>query len=250
MKSLLIANWKMNPPTFKEAKKLLEATKKAADIAKNVTIVVAPPSIYVRELRATYRGKKLSFAVQSAHFEKAGSFTGEISMVQVKDAGATHVIIGHAERRAMGETNDDARKEVVAALALSLTPILCVGELARTADGAHFSYIKDQLKAGFADVLAPKIPRVIVAYEPVWAIGAETAMNPRDMHETAIFIRKTIVELYGEKGMAVKILYGGSIDDTNAPTMLKDGDVAGLLVGRASADPERLTALVRAIKPL
>lgn len=248
MKSLLIANWKMNPPSFKEAKKLLEAAKKAADNAKNVTIIIAPPAIYLRELRGAYKGKKLSFAVQNAHAEAAGSFTGEISMMQAKDAGASYVIVGHAERRAMGESNDDTRQKVAAAVALSLSPILCVGETLRTQDGEHFNLIKEQLKAGFADVLVAKIPRVTIAYEPVWAIGATVAMSPRDMHEMAIFIRKTIVGLYGEKGMAVKILYGGSIDDTNAAAMLKDGDVAGLLVGRASADPEKLSALVKAIK--
>ena len=248
MKSLLVANWKMNPPTYAEAKKLLEATKKAADSAKNVTIVIAPPSIYVRELRASYKGKKIGFAIQNAHAEAAGSFTGEISMVQAKGAGITQVIVGHAERRAMGESNDDTRKKIAAGVALGLSPILCVGELTRTTDGEHFEFIKAQLKAGFADVLVAKIPKVTIAYEPVWAIGASTAMSPRDMHEMAIFIRKTIVGLYGEKGMAVKILYGGSIDATNAPAMLTQGDVVGLLVGRASTDVASLTALVKAMK--
>jgi triosephosphate isomerase len=248
MKSLLIANWKMNPPTFKEAKKLLEATKKAADSAKNVTIVVAPPSLYIRELRAFYKGKKLSFAVQNAHAEASGSFTGEISMAQAKDAGVAQVIVGHAERRAMGESNDDTRKKVAAAIALGMSPILCVGELVRTQDGEHFDFIKNQLKAGFADVLLAKISRVTIAYEPVWAIGAASSMSPRDMHEMAIFIRKTIVGLYGEKGMAVKILYGGSIDETNASAMLAHGDVVGLLVGRASTEPVKLAALVKVMK--
>ena len=248
MKSLLVANWKMNPTILKDAKKLLEVTKKAADTAKNVTIVVAPPTIYLRELRAFYKGKKLAFAVQNAHAEAAGSFTGETSMVQAKDAGATYVIVGHAERRAMGETNDDTQKKVAAAVALSMQPILCVGETKREPDGEHLSFIKDQLKAGFADIPVAKIPRVTIAYEPVWAIGATAAMNPRDMHEMAIFIRKTIVGLYGEKGMTVKILYGGSIDDGNAAAMLTHGDVAGLLVGRASADAEKFPALVKAIK--
>lgn len=250
MKSLLVANWKMNPPTFKEAKKLFEVTKKAADTAKNISIVVAPPSLFIRELHTGYHGKRIAFAIQNAHFETKGSFTGEISLAQAKDAGVSYVIIGHAERRAMGETNDDTRKKVAAAISRSMSPILCVGETTRRQEGEHFDFIKEQLKAGFADVLIGKIPRVTIAYEPVWAIGAETAMNPRDMHEMAIFIRKTIVGLYGEKGMAVKILYGGAIDETNASDMLTQGDVSGLLVGRASADSEKLTALIRSIKNL
>ena len=250
MKSLLIANWKMNPKTFKEARALFEATKKAADLAKNVTIVVAPPSLYLRELRSGYRGKRLSFGMQNAHFESKGSFTGELSIVQSKDAGATYVIIGHAERRAMGETNDETRQKVAAAVNGSMAAILCVGEAERTHEGDYFEFIKAQLKAGFADVPLAKLGKVIIAYEPVWAIGATESMNPRDMHEMAIFIRKTLVELYGEKGMTVRILYGGSIDAENASAMLTGGDVAGLLVGRASTDPATLTELVRAIKNL
>lgn len=245
---MIVANWKMNPPTFREAKALLEATKKAADIGKSVSIVVAPPSIYLRELRASYRGKKLAFAAQNAHYEKSGAYTGEISLAQCKDAGVTHVIIGHAERRAMGETNDDMRKKVAAALGIGIIPILCVGEAKRGAEGEHWSFIKEQLRAGFADVPATKIARVIVAYEPVWAIGTTTPMSPRDMHEVAIFIRKSIVELYGEKGMTVKTLYGGAIDEGSAAAMLQHGDVDGLLAGRASAESSKILALVRAMQ--
>lgn len=250
MKSLLVANWKMNPTTFKAAKALFGATRKAADLAKNVTFVIAPPSVYLRDLRAGYAGKRIHFGVQNAHFDASGSFTGEISLPQAKDAGASYVIIGHAERRAMGETDDDTRKKVAAAIALSVSPILCIGEKERTPEADYFAIIKEQLKAGFADVPAAKIPRVTIAYEPIWAIGAAAAMNPRDMHEMAIFIRKTLVELYGEKGMSVRILYGGSIDSENAAAMLTLGDVGGLLVGRASADAAKLTALVKAIKHL
>ncbi len=245
---MIVANWKMNPPTFREAKALLEATKKAADVGKSISIVVAPPAIYLRDLRASYRGKRLAFAAQNAHYEKSGAYTGETSLVQLKDAGVGYVIVGHAERRAMGETDDDTRKKVAASLALSITPVLCVGELKRGSDGEHLSFVKEQLRAGFADVPVAKIARVIVAYEPVWAIGATTPMGPRDMHETAIFIRKTIVELYGKVGMSVKILYGGSIDEVSAPAMLQQGDVDGLLAGRASAEGKRMLALVRAMQ--
>jgi len=248
MKSLLIANWKMNPATFKDARKLFDATKKVGDSAPNVSIVVAPPALYLRELKGAYRGKKLAFAVQHAHAEASGSFTGEVSLAQAKQAGASYAIIGHAERRAMGETNDDTRAQVAAALALSMTPILCVGEKERTPASEYFNFIKEQLKVGLSEVQVPKLSRVIIAYEPVWAIGTATPMSSRDMHEMAIFIRKTIVGLLGEKGMLVKILYGGSIDASSAPDMLVHGDVAGLLVGRASTTTQSITELVRAIK--
>ncbi|HUO55826.1 MAG TPA: triose-phosphate isomerase [Candidatus Paceibacterota bacterium] len=248
MKSLLIANWKMNPLTLHEAQKLLESTVKASNAAREVSVIIAPPALYLIPLRAGYRGKKVAFGVQNAHFENTGSFTGEISMEEARNAGASHAIIGHAERRAMGESNEDTRKKVAAALSLNIVPILCVGEKARGYEGEHLIFIKEQLRAGFSDVAPGKVARVIVAYEPIWAIGAEEAMNPRDMHEMAIFIRKTLVELCSEKAMGVRILYGGSIDEGNAVAMIRQGDVAGLLVGRASARKEKITQLIRAIK--
>lgn len=247
MKALVIANWKMNPQTLSEAKKLLESTKKATEKARGVTIVVAPPAIFLHDLRASYRGKKLSFGIQNAHQEPAGSYTGEISLTQARTTGAEWAIIGHAERRAIGEGDEDIRKKVAAALALKMTPILCIGEKTRDASGEHLSLIKAQLKSGLADVPAAKLPKVVIAYEPVWAIGAQEAMKPHDMHEMAIFIRKTLFETYGKPGMSAKILYGGSIDENNAPAMMHEGDVEGLLVGRASADTARFARLLSAI---
>lgn len=248
MKCIVVANWKMNPASFREAKRLLDATKKAADMAKNVSVVVAPPAIFVRELRASYKSRRLAFALQNAHPEASGAHTGEISLLQGKDAGASYVIIGHSERRAMGESNDDTRKKVVAALAIGISPIVCVGEVKRVASGEHFNFVKEQLRAGFADVLPAKVSKVVVAYEPVWAIGGEQALNPRDMHEMAIFIRKSVTELLGEKGMGVKILYGGATTESNAPSMLREGDVVGLLVGHVSVDAPRFAALLSAIQ--
>lgn len=247
MKSIVIANWKMNPATFREAKSLFEATKKAAEGAKNVSVIVAPPAIFLREFSASYKGSRLAFAVQNAYFEKGGAYTGEVSFAQAKDAKVSFALVGHAERRVLGETNDDTRKKVSAALAQKITPVLCVGEARRTPSGEHFNFVKEQLRTGLADVPAGNIGRVIVAYEPVWAIGAPKPMNPRDMHEMAIFIRKTIVEQHGEKGMKVKILYGGAIDETNAAEMLRDGDVAGFVLGRASEEPHKFTALMHSI---
>lgn len=248
MKSLVVANWKMNPATAKEAKKLFEGTKKAVEAASHVNLVIAPPALFFRELRVGYKGKRISFAAQHAHAEEGGAHTGEISLTQYKDAGAAYVIVGHAERRGMGETNDDTRKKIAAALALKMIPILCVGETTRTANGEYFTVVKEQLRTGLSDVSPAKLSSVVITYEPLWTIGKDLAMSPRDMHEMAIFIRKTIVELKGESGMNVKILYGGSIDETTAGAMISDGDVHGLLVGRASEDVSRLSALLQAIE--
>jgi len=248
MKSLVIGNWKMNPATYGQAKLLFDATRRAAEKAKSVSVVVAPPSIFLRELRNSYKGKRVSFAVQNGNAEPAGAYTGEISFAQSKNAGAAYAIIGHAERRGMGETNDDTRKKVAAALSLKITPVLCVGEKERTSDGGHFNIVGEQLRAGFADVQPPQVSRVVVAYEPLWAIGGSKTMGPRDMHEMAIFIRKTLVEARGQGGMNMKILYGGSVDETNAGEMLVLGDVHGLLVGRASEDGAKFAALLQSLE--
>jgi len=247
MKALIVANWKMNPATLKEAKKLFEETKRMAGFSKGVSVVVAPPAIFLRDIGAMLRGGKVGLATQNVHFEAAGSFTGEISIPQVRDAKATYVIIGHAERRAMGETNEDTRTKVAAVLSAKMTPIFCVGEKTRGPNGEHFTFVKEQLHTGLADVPAGKLSKIIIAYEPVWAIGATTAMQPRDMHEMSIFIRKMVVEKFGDAGMNITILYGGSVDATNAPTMLRDGDVKGLLVGRVSVERQAFTELLRAV---
>lgn len=246
-KFLVVANWKMNPASYKEAKSLLGATKRVSEAARNVSIVVAPPAIYLRELRSLYKGKKIAFAAQNTHFDSMGSYTGDISPAQIKDGKVSSVIVGHAERRAAGETDEFIRKKVAAVLNEKMTPILCIGESIRNQDGAHYVFVKAQLIAALRDVPAAKIPQVVIAYEPVWAIGSDRPMQARDMHEMAIFIRKTLVEMHGTVGMNVKILYGGAIDETNAVLMLRDGDVDGLLVGRASVQAPRFKALIEAI---
>jgi triosephosphate isomerase len=247
MKSIVVANWKMNPASMKEAKRLFEATKKAIDIAKKVTLIVAPPALFLRELSTTYKGKKLSFASQNVHFELDGAHTGEVSLPQVVDAKVSYVLIGHAERRAMGETNEDTAKKVTAAISAKIMPILCVGETIRSSDGEHFNFVRAQLMTALAGVAPAKLGKILIAYEPVWAIGAPKPMTPRDMHEMTIFIRKAIVDQHGQAGMNIRILYGGSIDETNASTMVMEGDVHGLLVGRVSTDAKKLASLIQSL---
>ncbi len=248
MKSIVVANWKMNPPTFREAKVLFEAAKKAAQASPSVSLIIAPPAIYLRELFMSYKGKRISFAVQNVHSETGGAQTGEISAAQARDAGAVYVLVGHSERRAMGETNDDTRKKVSAVLSLKMTPILCIGEISRLNSGEHFGIIAEQLLEGIEDVPPAKISKVIVAYEPVWAIGGETTMSPRDMHTMEIFIRKTIVGVYGDVGHKVRILYGAAVGEKNAAAMMREAQVRGFIVGHVSTNAERFSLLLKAIQ--
>lgn len=248
MRSLLVANWKMNPTSWRAAKKLFDATRKAAEKAPHLSVVVAPPSLYLRELKAAYRGRRVGFAVQHARAESGGAHTGDVSMEQCKDAGAQYVIIGHAERRALGESDEEVGQQVVAALALKLVPIVCVGEKERSANTAeYYDVVRRQLRAAFLGVEPAQITKAIVAYEPVWAIGKTEAMSPHAMHEMAIYIRKTLVDMKGQGAMSIRILYGGSIDETNASLMLEQGDVYGFLVGRVGEDPARIGPLLQAL---
>src|SRR6185436_8683496 len=138
MKSFVVANWKMNPANWSDAKKLFEATKKATENTPHVSLVLAPSTLFLRELKNAYKGRRIAFAAQSARAEETGAYTGEISLAQCKDAGCTYVIVGHAERRAAGESDEDTGKKVSAALAQKITPILCVGETKRGQSGEHF----------------------------------------------------------------------------------------------------------------
>jgi triosephosphate isomerase len=247
MKALVVGNWKMNPATYKEARALFDETRRMVGLLRGVSVIVAPPAIFLRDLTMGLRKGRVAFAVQNAHYESSGAHTGEISLPQAKDSKATYVIIGHAERRAAGESNDDTRLKVGAALAAGMTPILCVGEKTREQGAEYFAFVREQLRTGLPEDAAKKIAKVIIAYEPVWAIGAPKPMQPRDMHEMGIFIRKTLVEKFGDQGHKTTILYGGAVDASNAGTMLREGDVKGFLVGRASSQVQSMTELLRAV---
>ena len=245
---LIIANWKMYPTSWREAKRLLDSTRKTAEGLKRSTLVIAPPSIYLRELRGAYKGSRISFAAQNVYFEVSGAYTGEVSFVQAKDARATYALVGHSERRAAGETNEETGRKVMALVGAGMTPVLCVGEKERGKSGEHFAFVRQQLRDALSGLRGGKITKVVVAYEPVWAIGGEKTMAPRDMHEMAIFIRKQLVEMHGEKAMDVKILYGGSVNEDNARAMIEEGDVVGFIVGHVSVEPHRFSTLLRSLE--
>jgi triosephosphate isomerase len=245
----VVANWKMEPPTGKDAKRLFDATKKAAaPYKKRVQVVIAPPSLYLREFARSGRG--IALAAQDGRAEHGGAHTGELSLVQMKDAGARYVILGHAERRAMGESDASVGTKAAAAITLGLSPVVCVGERIRDDHGTHFETVRAQLRAAFADIPAAKAASILVAYEPVWAIGGVHPMAPASMHEMHIFIRKTLAELYADVPRAPKlppVLYGGAIDETSAADMIRGSDVAGLLVGHASLDTKGFSRLIAAV---
>ncbi|MEK7148438.1 MAG: triose-phosphate isomerase [Patescibacteria group bacterium] len=257
-KKLIIGNWKMYPASVKDAKAKFTAIKKVASALRNVQTVICPPFVYASDLKKLVTGHRVVVGAQNAWFENEGAYTGEVSPAMIKSLGLEHVIIGHSERRAMGETDELINKKVLAAVKAGLTVVLCVGEHERDVDGAYLKFISEQIKAALRGVQKKDLMKVGIAYEPIWAIGkhAVHAASPDDALEVSILIKKTLADLYGlpatanrskgtvwrwqagKDGSAVLILYGGSVDAKNAWEFLMKSQIDGLLVGRASLDPK------------
>lgn len=244
---IVVSNWKMNPETPTEAARIVSSIAK--QVPRGLLAIVLPPSLFLSDSKSAYRGSKVHWGVQNIHFEKNGAFTGEVSAPMARGSGAEYVLIGHSERRALGESNEVVRRKIQAAMGAGLSVILCIGEPERTEHGEHFDFLKEELHHAL-EGLAPRVlARLIVAYEPIWAIGkrAEDAMTPHDVHETSLFIRRELHHLFGKKGFSVPVLYGGSVAPENAGELVARGEVNGLLVGRESLIPARFGEIMQAV---
>ncbi|MHB8651618.1 MAG: triose-phosphate isomerase [Minisyncoccota bacterium] len=246
-KKYIIGNWKANPATLSDAEKLFVSTARAAKVARGATVVVCPPAVFLPAL-ARLRERGVVLGAQDVSVEKEGAFTGEISASMLASSGAKMVIIGHSERRARGERDEDVAKKIRRALAVGLVPILCVGESVRGNEGEHISFVHRQLLAALRGIPRAKVGSLVVAYEPIWAIGknATRAATAVEAHEMAIVIRRTIAELFGRRSADVTtILYGGSVDEKNAAAFLDPtAGMNGLLVGRASLSTKTFTKII------
>lgn len=243
MKKIIIANWKMNPGKLGEAKKIIEETKKITK--KTIAdIVVCPPFVFAYLLS---NSKRPSLGVQNISSEKEGAFTGEVSASQLNSLGVSYVIVGHSERRAMGESSDIVAKKAVQSLASKMSPIICIGEKERNSSAEHWQEIKWQLVDSLQGVTKNNIKKCVIAYEPVWAIGKKSVgpMHPSEVAESAIFIKKVLAEMFGPKiAEGVRIVYGGSVDAKNAKDIVLAGGISGFLVGRASLKPKEFASIV------
>ncbi len=250
MKRLIIANWKMNPATAREARELLTRTKRAVPATTNYTVVICPPVLFLSELASRVDGKQLSLGAQDAFWEtEPGPWTGAVSAPMLGYAGARYVLVGHSERRALGETNDEVRRKLKASLASGLRAVLCVGERERDQQGFYLEVLKQQLLTALKGAPKTALNQLILAYEPVWAISSQhrgadpsrraEADTPDDFLQQAIFLRKILSGLFNrEVARQVPVIYGGSADAKNAGGFLLAGQADGLLVGRASLTPE------------
>lgn len=240
-KKLIVANWKMNPGTLAEAKKIFSGIKQKAAKLRNTETVVCPPFVYLHEFAAMAKGRRCALGAQDVFWERDGGFTGEISASMLSDASVQYVIVGHSERRALGDTDDKVNKKAHRAMKDGFKIIICVGEKERDAHARYFLFLEQQLKQSLAKVTRAMLKKVIIAYEPLWAIGKDAVRpaTPHEFFEILIFIRKILSDMFGKKeAFAVPILYGGSVDHRNAKEFLNVDGSAGLLVGRASLEPK------------
>ncbi len=248
-KKLIVGNWKMNPIDEYNARDIVKKVKRASEKLKKSQVIICPPHLYLPLFTKT-KSKNFLLGSQNAHYEVSGSFTGEVSFSMLYQFGVRFVIVGHSERRKMGETDEVVNRKVKSIVNSGMSAIVCVGESIRDHNGDYLEFIKKQIKEALNDVPKKILNQIVIAYEPIWAIGAREAMSSRDLHEMSIFIKKVLNDTFGSYSEDVRIIYGGSVDSVNADTLVKEGNVSGLLVGRQSLTPKDFIQIINSVDNL
>lgn len=247
-KKLIAGNWKMNKSAA-EAAPLAQEIVAAAGRNTDVDIVVCPPFTALETVGKIIDGSSIKLGAQNMHPEASGAYTGEISAGMLRDLFATHVLLGHSERRSyFGETDAFINKKTLAALKNQLRPILCVGEsLAEREAGTTLKVVQTQVEGALEGVTNEQMTNVVIAYEPVWAIGTGKVATTEQAQEVHAFIRELLVKLYGDAiAQKIRILYGGSMKPANAPELLAQKDIDGGLIGGASLESRSFLELINA----
>lgn len=247
---LLAANWKMNktiPDALAFAGAFVPQMQNVTGGAPWPEIVVCPPFTAIPALAAALSSYPVQVGAQDLFWQEKGAFTGEVSAAMLRDAGCSYVIVGHSERRhLLGETDAMVQKKVRAALDSGLRPVLCVGEtLEQREKGLTHTVVEDMTRLGFGLVKAGEVQDVVIAYEPVWAIGTGKEARPDDAREVIDRVRETVTSVLGEgAGQVVRVLYGGSVKSSNVRLFLAHDEIDGALVGGASLDPNEFAKMV------
>jgi triosephosphate isomerase len=234
MENLVVANWKMNPVSKKEAKEIFDGIKEGIKNIKNTEVVVCPPFIYLAEL------KGLPLGAQDIFYEEKGAFTGEVSALMLKNLGVEYVIIGHSERRKyFGETDEIINQKIKSALQADLKVIFCIGETAEEREaGKKNEVLERQIKIGLEGI--NNLENINIAYEPVWAIGTGNNCAASEAKEALEFIRKFMPE-------NTRVLYGGSVKSENSAPYVKEAGANGFLVGGASLNAEEFVKIISSV---
>ena len=243
---LIAGNWKMHKTGF-QAVEAASQLKRLVNRARDVEVMIAPTFTALYQVAQALKGSTIALGAQNLYWEKQGAFTGEISSEMLVEAGCSHVIIGHSERRLFfGETDASINLKIRAALSASLIPVFCIGETeAQREAGETFSVLDKQVRDGLKDFVFDDLSGLVVAYEPVWAIGTGKTASKEQAQEAHQFIRSLLDTLFGKPfASAVRILYGGSVKPDNVRALMEMPDIDGALVGGASLDPETFSKLV------
>lgn len=247
---IIAGNWKMQND-INGSVELVSGLAAGMPAKINCEVVVCPPFTSLETVYSLAKNTKISLGAQNMHFEDSGAFTGEISASMLKSVGCKYVILGHSERRAIfGESNDWINKKIKKALSSGLLPIFCIGEtLEERESNITFDVIKKQVVEGLKDITAAQMADIVLAYEPVWAIGTGKTASPAQAQEVHKFIRTLLSELYGAAIAAeVTIQYGGSVKPDNAAELLSQPDINGALVGGACLKADSFIKIIEAAK--
>lgn len=249
-RALIAGNWKMNN-TVQESLMLLAAIQHYLKTPPaDVDVVVIPPYTALYSVGVSLQDTQIKMGAQNIYYEDSGAYTGECSGPLLKEVGCDYVVIGHSERRKyFGETDQSVNLKIVAALRSELTPIFCCGEtLEERENGKHMSVVERQIKEGLAGMHARDAQNIVVAYEPVWAIGTGKNATPEQAQEMHAFIRNLLEKLYDSPtANSVRILYGGSVKGTNSAQLLSQKDIDGALIGGASLNGEEFAEIVKGV---
>jgi len=249
LKKIVIANWKMNPTNLKEAQKIFSILKRTDFKKVKSQIVICPPISFLADFSLKYKGNKFKFGSQDISISNNPESTGEISGEMIKNLNAEYVIIGHSERRALGEGNEKIKIKIKRAFENNLKVILCVGENIRDNEGLYLRFLEKQIFDDLEGVNKKMLNNLIVAYEPVWAIGrGHSAISSSDLHQISLFIKKVLVKVLDRNsGMNIPILYGGSVDDENVKELMSTDAIDGFLIGRASLNPYVFAKILKSL---
>lgn len=251
MRHILVGNWKNFPNSIQEAETLISTLSKSSRAFKNnkISLFLAPPTPFL-DLVNKKAKRFSSLAIQDLPISPIGTYTGEITLDMIKSFGPKVTILGHSERRALGESDEGVSMKARMALKAGMVPIICVGEEVHDHEGNYFQFLSEQIRASLRGVKKEEAKNVILAYEPVWAVGAKSkgSMDGAELAQMVLFIKKVLTEMFS-RGVAEKmaIIYGGSVDENNAHSLLKQSRARGLLVGRVSLDAKKFIALAKSL---
>jgi triosephosphate isomerase (TIM) len=248
-KPILVANWKNHPESLARTNSLLLGLSKRAALYKKLSTFVAPPLPFFESVSKKIKSFG-SLASQDIFFNPEGTITGAVTPDILKGFGVKMAIIGHSERRALGETNEVVLEKIKSAFRTGITPLLCVGERERNMEGEHFEFIEEEIKLSLEGVRRKDdAEKLVVAYEPIWAIGktSKDAISPDDLSQMVMFIKKVLTDIFDrESAEHIPILYGGSVEPDNARALMETG-IRGFLVGHASLDPKNFALIAEAL---